>query len=231
MVAKESPWPDWSETNCSNPGILWSARLSRSWTPVCPVVGQLLWLNFSLHFCKRNQNWISIRNQWFLIGETLLSSLQFLQATPSSRTLLKGFLSWHGAIQGHLLRLVRYFQTCRFTRFTWTVKWGSWTPSRTTNCLVDCVFVKPHFFTMIPDSKKLKQKNWAVYQTWSVAPDPPPTKALRTSFLVWHSTSFKNPLSFSEDVTALYKSLLSSFLLPSSSAMSRGLPENQSSWI
>ena len=144
---------------------------------------------------------------------------------------LKGFLSWHGAIHGHLLRLVRYFQTCRFTRFTWTVKWGSWTPSRTTNCLVDCVFVKPHFFTMIPDSKKLKQKNWVVYQTWSVAPDPPPTKALRTSFLVWHSTSFKNPLSFSEDVTALYKSLLSSFLLPSSSAMSRGLPENQSSWL
>ena len=73
-------------------------------------------------------------------------SLPFLPATPSCLRLgpLKGFLSWHSALQGPSTRLVCCFQNYRKKD---TIRCGGpRTPSRTTDASLDCAFVENALF-------------------------------------------------------------------------------------
>ena len=103
-------------------------------------------------------------NHWPLIGDTLFSVF------PPSNCLgpLKGFSSWHGALQGPSTRLVRCFLNYIDTR-TPCAALGVEVPTHHQKQLTQALIVrllKMHFFTPILDCGKSTEWNWVSDQTW-----------------------------------------------------------------
>ena len=106
------------ERGVSIPGVLnWSTQSPPLSVGLCCELWRVQAINYKEARYVKYHWFVWRANQWPLVGETLFSSF------PRSNSLprlclgpLKGFLSWHGALQGPSTCLVLWFRNYRKTR-------------------------------------------------------------------------------------------------------------------